>query len=101
MIRAAPSGGSGITFEPSASALLFVAVGLVVLFLFLVAARMASRFAADQLSKRHVRSEIVVISRRVVTFVVIIVGLLAAISFANCGSNAASHSHFPHARIVD
>ena len=79
----------GITIEPGATNLLFVAVGLVVLLGFLVAARMASRFAGDQLLKRNVRSELVVISRRLVTFVVILLGLFAAISFAVESANVA------------
>jgi small conductance mechanosensitive channel len=89
MNRAALLGGTGISIEPSGSALIFVAFGLIVLFAFLVAARLASRFAGDQLLKRHVRAEIVVTSRRVVTFVVIIVGLLAAVSFAVESANVA------------
>ena len=87
MIAAAPSGG--ITIEAGATNLLFIAVGLIVLFAFLVAARLASRFASDQLLKRHVRTELVVISRRVVTFVVILLGLFAAISFAVESANVA------------
>src|SRR5256885_8842708 len=45
--------------------------------------------ASEQLLKRHVRTEVVVISRRVVTFVVIFLGLFAAISFAVESANVA------------
>ena len=65
MMPAASSGG--IHFEPSPENLLFVAIGLVVLFVFIVASRFVSRFAGEQLMKRHVRAELVVISRRIVT----------------------------------
>ena len=87
MMPAAQSGG--ITFEPNPKDLAFVAIGLAVLFAFLVAARFASRIAGDQLLKRHVRTELVVISRRVVTFAVILLGLFAAISFAVESANVA------------
>lgn len=87
MMLAGTSGG--IHFEPTPTDLLFVAIGLVVLFGFLIAARFASRMATEQLVKRHVRNEIVVVSRRVVTFVVILLGLFAAISFAVESANVA------------
>jgi len=89
MIPAALSGGSGIVIDPGTTNLLFVALGLAVLFGFLIAARYAARMASEQLLKRHVRPEVVVISRRLVTFVVILLGLFAAISFAVESANVA------------
>jgi len=89
MSSAALSGGTGIVIDPGATNLLFVALGLVVLFGFLIIARYASRMASEQLLKRHVRTEVVVLSRRVVTFVVILLGLFAAISFAVESANVA------------
>jgi small-conductance mechanosensitive channel len=89
MIAAALAGGNGIVIDPGTTNLLFVALGLVVLFGFVIAARYASRLASEQLLKRHVRTEVVVISRRVVTFVVIFLGLFAAISFAVESANVA------------
>jgi small conductance mechanosensitive channel len=85
----AASSGTGIVIEPSASNLLFVAVGLVVLLGFLIASRLAARVIGEQLARRHVRTEVVVMSRRVVTFVVIALGLFAAISFAVESANVA------------
>ena len=80
MIPAATSGG--ITFEPSPENLLFVAIGLIVLLAFLVASRYVSRLTGEQLVKRHVRPETVAMTRRVVTVVIIALGLLAALAFA-------------------
>ena len=89
MTFAALTGGTGIVIDPGATNLLFVALGLVVLFGFLIAARFAARIATEQLLKRNVRTELVVISRRVVTFVVILLGLFAALSFAVESANIA------------
>ena len=86
MIAAAPS---GITLDLNASNVLYVAAGLVVLAVFLVAARYLSRMTGDQLLKRHVRNDVVVTTRRVVTFVVIGLGLFAAISLAVESANVA------------
>jgi small-conductance mechanosensitive channel len=86
MTAAAPS---GISLDLSGTNILFVAIGLVVLAAFLIAARFLSRMLGDQLTKRHVRSELVVISRRIVTIIVIGLGLFAALSFAVESANVA------------
>ncbi len=86
-MRLAASGG--ITLQPTSQELIYLAIGLVVLFGFIVASRLASRFTGDQLVKRHVRTELVVISRRVVTVIVIGLGLFAAMSFAVESANVA------------
>jgi small-conductance mechanosensitive channel len=86
MIGAAPS---GITLDLTGKDIIYVTVGLVVLALFLVAARYLSRMTGDQLLKRHVRNEVVVTSRRVVTFIVIGLGIFAALSFAVESANVA------------
>lgn len=86
MIPAAPS---GISFDLSGNNILFVAIGLAVLAVFLIAARYLSHMTSQQLLKRHVRSEIVVLTRRVVTFIVIGLGLFAALSFALESANVA------------
>lgn len=78
MIRAAAGGIS----VPDAQTLIFVAVGFVVLVVFVVASRFAAKIAGDQLIKRHARTELIVISRRVVTVVVIAVGIFLAFGFA-------------------
>lgn len=61
---------------------LFVVVGLLVFVAFLVAARFAAHIAGEQLRKRQVRADMVVVGRRVVTAIVILVGLFAALGFA-------------------
>ena len=86
MIPAAPS---GISFELNGNSIVFVAIGLVVLAAFLIAARYLARMTGDQLIKRHVRAELVVISSRVVTIIVIGLGLFAALSFAVESANVA------------
>jgi small conductance mechanosensitive channel len=73
--------GSGLTV-PDTTTLVFVGVGLVVFLAFVIASRVVARFAAEQLRKRNVRADMVVLGRRVVTFVVIVIGLLAAFGFA-------------------
>ena len=84
-----PAGSTGITLDLTGNNIVWVAVALVVLALFLVAARYLARMTGDQLLKRNVRSDVVVTSRRVVTFIVIGLGLFAALSFAVESANVA------------
>ncbi len=60
----------------------FVAVGLLVFIVFLVASRFLAQWIGDQLRKRNVHSYMVVLGRRAVYVVVIGVGITAAFSFA-------------------
>jgi small conductance mechanosensitive channel len=60
----------------------FVLIGVVVFFVFLVASRFIARFAARQLHLRQVRADMVVLGRRVVTVVVIGLGIFIAFGFA-------------------
>ncbi|HYL08310.1 MAG TPA: mechanosensitive ion channel domain-containing protein [Candidatus Udaeobacter sp.] len=85
MILAAIGGWSIPVADP---VLLFV-VGLVVLAVFLVASRLIARFAGEELVKRHVRPETVALTRRIVTFVVIGLGIFAALAFAFESANVA------------
>lgn len=80
MTRAAASGSS--LSLPDTSTVVFVVVGVLVFIVFVIASRLVARFVADQLRKRNVRADMVVLGRRVVTFLVIIVGLFAAFGFA-------------------
>jgi small conductance mechanosensitive channel len=89
MILAAPTGGSGINVDISPNNLVWVAVGLLVLIGFAIASRIVARFAGDQLIKRHVKPEMVALSRRVVTICIIGLGLFAAIAFAFKSANVA------------
>jgi small-conductance mechanosensitive channel len=61
---------------------LFVVLGLLVFVAFLLAARFAAHLAGEQLRKRQVRADMVVLGRRVVTAIVIALGAFAAIGFA-------------------
>lgn len=62
--------------------LVFVAIGFVVLIVFVVAARVIAHLIAQQLHTRAVRPDMIVLGRRVVYVVVISVGVSAAFSFA-------------------
>jgi small conductance mechanosensitive channel len=84
-----PAATSGITFDLSTSNVLYVAAGLVLLAVFLIAARYLARMTSDQLVKRHVRTDVVVTTRRAVTFVVIGVGIFAALALAVQSANVA------------
>ena len=84
-----PSGGSSLAIDVGPTSLTFVAVGLIVLLAFLVASPYASRIASEQLVKRLVRPDLIVLTRRVITFVVIAAGLFAALSFAVESANVA------------
>ena len=81
----AAAGGSGFTLDPTE--VIYIAVGILVLFIFVVASRLIARFAAEQLRKRHMRSDLVAISRRVITIVFILSGIFAALGFALRSSN--------------
>lgn len=85
MIAAAP-GGIVVT---DYTALIFVIIGLCVFLVFVLASRPLSRIAADQLKARHVRPDTIVVARRVVTFIVIGIGLVAALAFALESANVA------------
>ena len=67
--------------------LAFVAVGLVVFIVFLVASRVIAHLIGEQLRRRNVRGDMVVLGRRVAYVVVIAVGVLGAISFAVQSAN--------------
>ena len=61
-----------------------VVVALVVTY---VVARLVARFAGDQLLKRHVRGDMVVLGKRVVTALVVVLGIFAALGFAAQNAN--------------
>ncbi len=87
MIAAASSGGF-INFSDY-SAAIFLIIGLCVFVLAVLASRPLSRIAANQLQTRYVRPETIVVVRRVVTFIVIGIGLIAALAFALESANVA------------
>jgi small-conductance mechanosensitive channel len=85
MIAAAPGGldlnRDVFSNQPVRDAL-FVVVGLLVFVAFLLVARFAAHIAGEQLRKRQVRPDMVVLGRRVVTAAVILLGVFAALGFA-------------------
>ena len=65
----------------------FVAVGLVVFIVFLVASRVLAHLIGEQLHRRRVRADMVVFGRRVVYVIVISIGVVAALGFAVQSAN--------------
>ena len=87
MIEAANGGLIQVPDSWSTSTLIFLVVGFAVLVLFVFAARLIARMTGEQLRKRHFRNEVVIITRRVVTVFVIVIGLFWAFGFALQNSN--------------
>jgi len=79
---AAASRGSVINLDNFTSSLVWIGVGLVVMVAFVFAARFIAHFTGEQLRKRQVRSDMVVVGRRVVTGAVIVIGVFAALGLA-------------------
>ena len=65
----------------------YLAIGLLVLFAFVIAARFVPRFADAQLRRRHLPPSTVVASKRVVAVLVLAVGIFAALGFAIQNAN--------------
>lgn len=86
MIFAATVGGINVD---NYQTLIFIGVGLVVFVFFVLASRPLSAVLAQQLKDRQVRGELIVIVRRIVTIVVIGVGLIAALGIAIQSANVA------------
>jgi small conductance mechanosensitive channel len=67
--------------------IVFVAIGVVVFVGFLIATRFVAAFAAAQLHKRHLPTGMVTVGRRVVTVLLLGIGLSAALGFAIQSAN--------------
>jgi small conductance mechanosensitive channel len=65
----------------------FTVVVVVALVVTYVVARVVARFAGDQLIKRHVRGDMVVLGKRVVTAAVGVLGVFGALGFAAQNAN--------------
>jgi small-conductance mechanosensitive channel len=90
MIAAAPSGfdlGRDVTTAGPIHDAVFVLVGLLVFLAFIFAARFVAHFAGEQLRRRQVRGDMVVLGRRAVTATVILLGVFAALGFAVQSAN--------------
>jgi small conductance mechanosensitive channel len=86
-MTAAAARGSTINLDNFTSSLVWIGVGLLVFIVFIFVARFIARLAGEQLSKRHVRGDMVVLGRRVVTASVILIGVFAALGFAAESAN--------------
>jgi small conductance mechanosensitive channel len=69
--------------------LVSIALGLIVFVVFVIFSRVVSGMVVVALHGRHIRTDYVVIGRRVVTFMLIGLGVLAALSFAFQTANVA------------
>jgi small-conductance mechanosensitive channel len=85
MIAAAISGIN--LHDPTVIELEYIVVGFVVFLAFILAARFIAHVAGEQLRKRHVRGDMVILGRRVVTALVILLGVFAALGFAVQSAN--------------
>jgi small conductance mechanosensitive channel len=66
---------------------LFILAGLVVFVAFLVGARFVAHLVGEQLRRRQVRADMVILGRRAATGLVILLGLFAALGFAVQSAN--------------
>jgi small-conductance mechanosensitive channel len=65
----------------------YIIVGLVILVATLVLAPFSARIVGDQLRKRHMRADMVLVGRRIAMALVVAVGLFAALGFAVQNAN--------------
>ena len=72
---------------PLPDPLYYVIIAAVALVVTYVVARLGSRFVGEQLKKRHVRSDMVLLGRRVVTAGVVVIGIFLALGFAAQNAN--------------
>ena len=83
MILAATRGGYDIGHDITSGGpvrdLIFILVGLAVLVGFIFVARFVAHLVGEQLRRRQVRSDMVVLGRRAATAIVILLGLFAAL----------------------
>lgn len=67
--------------------LVWIAVGLVVVLATILAARLVAGFVGKKARERHMRTDMVVVTRRVAMGFVVLVGIFAALGFAVQNSN--------------
>ncbi len=78
---------AGIFGDTTNSDLIWVAIGLAVFVVFLIGSRLMARAITAQLHQRHLPTGMVVVVRRVVTIVVLAIGILAALGLAIRSAN--------------
>jgi small-conductance mechanosensitive channel len=84
---AAATRGLAINLNDFIGGVVWIGVGLVVFLIFVFAARFIARLVGDQLHRREVRSDMVILGRRVITALVIVLGVFAALGFAVQSAN--------------
>jgi small-conductance mechanosensitive channel len=68
---------------------LFIGIGAVVFIVFAIASRPIAAVVAARLHQANVRADMIVVGRRVVTLIVLVLGLFAAVAFALQQANVA------------
>jgi len=72
---------------PVSNEVLGVAVFVVVLMVTYVVARVVARYVGEKVRQQHVRTELVVVTRRAVTALVIVIGIFLALGWAAQNAN--------------
>jgi small conductance mechanosensitive channel len=65
----------------------YVIVGIAVLAVTVLAARLVARFVGEKARQKHMRTDMVVVTRRVAMAAVVLIGMFAALGFAVQNSN--------------
>ena len=78
---------AGIFSDAVSNNILFVAIGLVVFLVFLIGSRLIAQAIGTQLNKRHLPTGMIVLGRRVVTVLLLVIGVWAAVGFAIQSAN--------------
>ncbi len=78
---------AGLFSDAVSNDVVWVAVGLAVFLVFLIASRLLAQSFGNQLHKRHMPAGMVVIGRRVVTVLLLVIGVWAAVGFAIQSAN--------------
>ena len=66
---------------------IYIAVGIVVLVATVFVARLAARFVGEKARQQHMRTDMIVVTRRVAMAIVVLIGIFAALGFAVQNSN--------------
>jgi small conductance mechanosensitive channel len=66
----------------SEQALIYIAVGVIVFLVFVISSRLLSNLVVGALQRRHMRSDMIVVGSRVVTFALVGIGVMVAVGFA-------------------
>jgi small-conductance mechanosensitive channel len=78
---------AGIFSDAVSTDIVFVAIGLAVFLVFVIASRLVAQSIGNQLHKRHLPVGMIVLGRRVVTVLLLVIGVWAAVGFAIQSAN--------------